>query len=84
MLLVVGNIHFSTRNLRLLLVLFVGFGYAVALCGSFEQALQNPSNGGSPIFSSLYGAPFLHHYLTGFLILAVGLVILLIFSPENK
>ena len=41
LLLVVGNIHVSPCRVRLLLAVAVGFGYAVALCGSFEQALQN-------------------------------------------
>lgn len=50
----------------------VWFGFAIALAGSFEQALDN----GSPIWSSVFGFPVLHHYLIGFVILGVSLLIL--------
>ena len=50
----------------------VWFGLGLALAGSFEQALEN----GNPIWSSAFGFPMLHHYLVGFIILAVSLLIL--------
>ena len=50
----------------------VGFGFALALAGSFEQALAN----GSPIWSSVFGFPMLHHYLIGFVILGVSLAVM--------
>jgi hypothetical protein len=49
----------------------VWFGLGLALAGSFEQALAN----GNPIWSSAFGFPVLHHYLIGFIILAVSLII---------
>lgn len=49
----------------------VWLGLGLALAGSFEQALQN----GDPIWSSAFGFPMLHHYLVGFIILAVSLLI---------
>jgi Ni/Fe-hydrogenase subunit HybB-like protein len=49
----------------------VWFGFALALAGAFEQALQC----GDPLWSSVYGFPVLHHYLTGFIILAVSLLL---------
>jgi hypothetical protein len=51
----------------------VWFGFAIALAGSFEQALQAS---GSPIWSSIFGFPMLHHYLLGFVILGASLLIL--------
>ncbi len=51
----------------------IWFGFAIALAGSFEQALQAS---GSPIWSSILGFPILHHYLLGFIILGVSLLIL--------
>jgi len=49
----------------------VWFSLGLALAGSFEQALEN----GDPIWSSAYGFPILHHYVIGFIILAVSLII---------
>ena len=70
-----------SRRVRLLLVLLAGIGYAVALCGSFEQALNaDPEN---PFFSSVYGAPFLHHYLAGFALLGASLILLLL-TPKKE
>jgi hypothetical protein len=51
----------------------VWFGFAFALAGSFEQALEASS---SPVWSSVFGFPMLHHYLIGFIVLAVSLLIL--------
>lgn len=51
----------------------VWFAYAIALAGSFEQALGNP---GSPIWSSVFGFPILHHYLIGFILLGIGMFVL--------
>lgn len=58
----------------------VWFGFALALAGSFEQALQS----GNPIWSSIFGFPILHHYLIGFLILAVSLLIIEFRSHQLK
>ena len=60
------------RFRRRIAMIGVGFGFALALAGSFEQALAN----GSPIWSSVFGFPMMHHYLIGFVILAVSLLIL--------
>jgi hypothetical protein len=49
----------------------VWFGLGLALAGSFEQALEN----GDPVWSNVFGFPMLHHYLIGFIILAVSLLI---------
>ena len=51
----------------------VGFGYALALAGAFEQALD----AGDPVWSSVFGFPFPHHYLLGFIILGASLVCLI-------
>ncbi|MEM2107849.1 MAG: hypothetical protein QXL10_00995 [Candidatus Bathyarchaeia archaeon] len=50
----------------------VGFGYALALAGAFEQALGC----GDPVWSSVFGFPFPHHYLIGFAVLGVSLLVL--------
>lgn len=54
----------------------VWFGLAIALLGSFEQA----NDSGSPFWSSVLGFPFIHHYLLGFIILAVSLLIVYLFG----
>lgn len=51
----------------------VWVGFAVALVGSFEQALKASA---SPIWSSVFGFPVLHHYLAGFIVLGVSPLIL--------
>ncbi len=43
-------------------------GYAVALLGAFEQA----NDRGSPFWSTVLGAPFLHHMYYGFAAAAVA------------
>lgn len=50
----------------------IWFGFVLALVGSFEQILH-PSP--DPIWSSIFGFPILHHYLIGFLILGISLLI---------
>ncbi|MFA5307205.1 MAG: hypothetical protein WC365_07200 [Candidatus Babeliales bacterium] len=44
------------------------FGYAIAMLAFFEQCLD----GGSPLWSSVLGTPFLHHGYYGFIIIAVA------------
>ena len=68
------------RLMRRLARVGVWFGFTLALAGSFEQALQASEN---PIWSSVMGFPFLHHYLLGFVVLAVSLIILE-FRREQK
>ncbi|MBT0160769.1 hypothetical protein G4O51_12385 [Candidatus Bathyarchaeota archaeon A05DMB-2] len=51
----------------------VWLGFAVALAGSFEQALDASA---SPVWSSVFGFPVPHHYLLGFILLAVSLLTL--------
>lgn len=54
----------------------IWLGFGIALAGSFEQALDaSKCNGGSPFWSSVAGIPFPHHYIDGFLILGVCLLI---------
>ena len=62
-----------TSKLRRLARVGVWFGFSVALVGSFEHALRASE---SPIWSSVFGFPVLHHYLVGFAILAGSLLIL--------
>ena len=50
--------------------------YMFALLGSFEQAYQN----GQPIWSGLIGFPFLHHYLMGF----IGIAILWVWAFKEE
>ena len=59
----------------------VWFGFALALAGSFEQALRASP---SPVWSSVFGFPMLHHYLVGFVILAVSLLILMLKRDGEK
>ena len=58
-------------------------GFAIALHGSVEQAIFFANtNEGSALWSSWFGPPILHHYLTGFILIALGWII---FSwPKNK
>jgi hypothetical protein len=46
-------------------------GYSIALLGAFEQANDN----GSPIWSSVFGFPVLHHMYYGFFFAAVAWVL---------
>jgi hypothetical protein len=61
------------RFMRYLAKKGVWFRLGLALAGSFEQALRASP---SPIWSNVFGFPMLHHYLIGFIILAVSLIIL--------
>jgi hypothetical protein len=57
------------KLLRILVVdAFFWVGYTVALLGAFEQANDN----GSPFWSTVLGAPFLHHMYYGFAAVAVA------------
>ena len=48
-------------------------GFISALHGSVEQAIFfADTNGGSALWSSWFGPPILHHYLIGFILIAVG------------
>ena len=57
-------------------------GFAIALHGSIEQAIFFANtNEGSALWSSWFGPPILHHYLIGFILVALGWII---FSwPKN-
>jgi len=57
-------------------------GFIVALHGSVEQAIFFANaNGGSALWSSWFGPPILHHYLLGFIFIAVGWIL---FSLSKK
>lgn len=63
------------QTLRQLLVFLaprgVWFGLGLAVAAAFEQALGN----GEPLWSTVYGFPFLHHIWLAFLVLAVSLLV---------
>jgi hypothetical protein len=51
-------------------------GFLLALHGSVEQAIFFANtNEGSALWSSWFGPPILHHYLTGFILIALGWII---------
>ena len=51
-------------------------GFISALHGSVEQAIFfADTNGGSALWSSWFGPPILHHYLIGFILIAVGWIL---------
>lgn len=51
-------------------------GFAIALHGSVEQAIFFANtHGGSALWSSWFGPPFIHHYLIGFILIALGWII---------
>ena len=51
-------------------------GFAIALHGSVEQAIFFANtNEGSALWSSWFGPPILHHYLIGFILVALGWII---------
>jgi hypothetical protein len=56
------------------------FSYAVVLLAFFEQCLDN----GSPIFSSVMGAPFLHHGYYGFIGMAIAYAAFMIVQIVRK
>ena len=56
------------------------FSYAIALLGFFEQCLDNRS----PIFSSVLGAPFLHHGYYGFIGMAIAYAAFMIIQIVRK
>lgn len=68
-----------------LLVLIFGLGFMLAFSGAFEQANDAYQTGvnTSPIWSSLYGCPIPHHYISGFII-ALTAFCLLIYVYEIK
>lgn len=55
-------------NWLLLYHIFFWVGYCTALWGAFEMAYQSPSD---PIWSGTFGFPFPHHYIIGFVVLAI-------------
>jgi len=75
------------KPVKALLLMSFGIGYMLALSGAFEQALDNYRAGlsPSPIWSSVFGPPILHHYLTGFIIVIVAFSILIyLYTKKSK
>ncbi len=63
----------SGKYRQLLIQIVFWAGFISALHGSVEQAIfYADTNGGSALWSSWFGPPFLHHYLIGFILIAVG------------
>ena len=59
------------------LILFA-FGFGTSLWGSFEFAYTLYENGfiDSPIWSGTFGGYIPHHYLVGFIITAIGFILI--------
>jgi len=48
-------------------------GFWTFFWGAFEQAYQSPSH---PIWSATFGAPILHHYITGAILTYIGYMLI--------
>ena len=66
----------SEKYRQVLIQIIFWSGFVTALHGSVEQAIFfADTNGGSALWSSWFGPPTLHHYLIGFILIAVGWII---------
>ena len=66
----------SEKYRQMLVQVIFWSGFVLALHGSVEQAIFFSNiNGGSALWSSWFGSPILHHYLIGFILIALGWVI---------
>ena len=66
----------SEKYRQMLVQVIFWSGFVLALHGSMEQAIFFSNiNGGSVLWSSWFGSPILHHYLIGFILIALGWVI---------
>ena len=66
----------SEKYRQVLIQIVFWSGFISALHGSVEQALFfADTNGGSALWSSWFGPPILHHYLIGFILIAVGWIL---------
>ena len=71
----------SLRKILSSLSLFgIGVGYTLAFSGAFEQALDT----GNPIWSSVFGFPFFHHYIYGFIILGISIIGYMVIQNVKK
>lgn len=72
----------SEKYRQVLIQIIFWSGFLTALHGSVEQAIFfADTTGGSALWSSWFGPPILHHYLIGFILIAVGWII---FSWSKK
>ena len=72
----------SEKTGQILIQIIFWSGYVLALHGSVEQAIFfSTTNEGSALWSSWFGPPILHHYLIGFILIAIGWII---FSWSKK
>ena len=72
----------SEKYRQILIQILFWSGFLAALHGSVEQAIFfTDTTGGSALWSSWFGPPILHHYLIGFILIAVGWII---FSWSKK
>ena len=66
----------SEKYRQILIQIIFWSGFLTALHGSVEQAIFfADTTGGSALWSSWFGPPILHHYLIGFILIAVGWII---------
>ena len=69
-------LELSKKYGQILVQIIFWSGFVVALHGSVEQAIFfADTNGGSALWSSWFGPPILHHYLIGFILIAVGWIL---------
>ncbi len=68
------NLSKKVKQLWIQIIFWSGF--TIALHGSIEQAIFfSKTNGGSALWSSWFGPPIIHHYLTGFILMAAGWIV---------
>lgn len=65
----------SKQDKLMLLILVFGASFMSAFWGAFELALQSPSH---PVWSGTWGYPVPHHYIVGFVGMAISFIMLVI------
>ena len=66
-------VRISEKSRRIWIQIIFWSGFLLALHGSVEQAIfATETTKGSVLWSSMFGEPILHHYLTGFILIALG------------
>jgi len=62
------------NRLRLLLWTLYWFSMATAFWGAYEIAYQSPLH--HPLWSGTFGSPVLHHYIVGFALSTICIILL--------
>jgi hypothetical protein len=63
----------SETSQKIWIQIIFWIGFVVAVHGSVEQAIiATATTNGSALWSSWFGEPIIHHYLSGFILIAIG------------